>query len=294
MPQPLIELEGNVPDAGFAEALIRRLDAFAHAADAVLVAGDEEGGRVWVHRVDIGLLFDKADPAEHIQEQPDRYVAAAKRVGDVTVNIFRVGTQPVIVGAVGGKGLVVGAEDQAIDRRGEPVIADPSADHFGKQPAALHQRRRLLTGAHDDRAGKRAGITDEIGARKEGAHGVTEQKTGQLRILSAGHVAQGIHVVHDMPPAVVPAEVKRHSAFGNGESVTEVVVGDDDKAVRIHKPGERLVAQRVLRHAVRDLQHADGSLRDAPLDRMDLRHAVGGGKIKFFSVFHSITSSFMI
>ena len=52
--------------------------------------------------------------------------------------------------------------------------------------------------------------------------------------------------------------------------------------------------KQTIAHSLEDLQHADGSLRDAPLDRMDLRHAVGGGKIKFFSVFHSITSSFMI
>ena len=56
-----------------------------------------------------------------------------------------------------------------------------------------------------------------------------------------------------MLPAVARAEIERVGVLLGGKAVAEVVVRHDQEAVRVQKARERLVAQRVLRHAVRDL-----------------------------------------
>ena len=96
-----------------------------------------------------------------------------------------------------------------------------------------------------------------------------------------------IHVAHDIVPAVLFREEAQLLLVFGGLAVAEVVVRHDQKAVRVQEARERLVAQRVLRHAVRDLQNAGRLPCGVPFDRVDGRPSVGGGKGKFFSILHS-------
>ena len=81
--------------------------------------------------------------------------------------------------------------------------------------------------------------------------------------------------------------IRPRCALGDRLAVAEVVVRHDQEAVRVQKARERLVAQRVLRHAVRDLQNTGRLPCGVPFDRVDGRPSVGGGKGKFFSILHS-------
>ena len=116
---------------------------------------------------------------------------------------------------------------------------------------------------------------------------MTHDKVRQLRIGFAGPAAERVHIVHDVLPAALFAEVEPRRALGDRLAVAEVVVRHDQEAVRVQKARERLVAQRVLRHAMCDLQNAGRLPCGVPFDRVDGRPSVGGGKGKFFSILHS-------
>ena len=77
--------------------------------------------------------------------------------------------------------------------------------------------------------------------------------------------------------------------------MADVVVGNDDKALGVEELRKRIIPQGIFRHAVGDLQNADGlHVGGVPLHGMDLRSPVRGRKIKFFAIFHSILALRML
>ena len=82
---------------------------------------------------------------------------------------------------------------------------------------------------------------------------MTHEKIGDIGIFFLRAAAQGVHVVHNMLPAVARAEIERVGTLLGGKAVAEVVVRHDGKAVLGHEFGKRCVAHAVFRHAVRDL-----------------------------------------
>ena len=124
---------------------------------------------------------------------------------------------------------------------------------LGNGAPARDDRGGLMPRAHDDGGVDGAGIADEIGARQERAHRVAHEKIGNIGIFFLRAAAQGVHVVHNMLPAVARAEIERVGVLLGGKAVAEVVVRHDGKAVLGHEFGKRRVAHAVFRHTVRDL-----------------------------------------
>ena len=116
---------------------------------------------------------------------------------------------------------------------------------------------------------------------------MAHQDVGDTGVFLARLSAQLKHVVHDVGPAVLLAEVQRRRVLGDGEAVADVVVRHHDEALGVQKLREGLIAQRILRDAVGDLVHADGLALGQPLDGVDGSLSVGGREIKFFAISHS-------
>ena len=82
---------------------------------------------------------------------------------------------------------------------------------------------------------------------------MAHEEIGHIGVFFLRAAAQGVHIVHNVRPAVARAEVERVRILFSGKSVAEVVVCYNGKAVLGHELRERRVAHTVLRHAVRDL-----------------------------------------
>ena len=201
----------------------------------------------------VGGLLDERHAAKQLEEQPRARHAAAERIGDVGVHVFLAHAQPVVARAVRRKGLVVGAEGELFHDVAHVLAPGLPCQYACERLAADEHRVGILPRAHQDRALDRAGIADEVGACEERAHGVTHDKVRQLRIGFAGPAAERVHIVHDVLPAALFAEVEPRRALGDRLAVAEVVVCHDGKAVLGHEFGKRRVAHAVFRHAVRDL-----------------------------------------
>ena len=261
----------------------------AHAAHGVAVAGDEEHGRRHVHVPQVGGLLDERHAVKQLEEQPRARHAAAERIGDVGVHVFLAHAQPVVARAVRREGLVVGAEGESFSTT-SLAFSRPTflCQYACERLAADEHRVGILPRAHQDRALDRAGIADEVGAREERAHGVTHDKVRQLRIGFAGPAAERVHIVHDVLPASLFAEVEPRRALGDRLAVAE--------GGRSPRPGSRARSEsaRTARSAARtpprrarSAKYRPAPLCGVPFDRVDGRPSVGGGKVNSFSILHS-------
>ena len=278
----VVELDAQIPDARLFEAVVGLPDPLAHVAHRVLVAGDEKYRQVCVHLVHVGLSGDVGEPIQHVPEEAQGGVPAAEGVGDVGVHVFLAGGHPVEPGAGGGEGLVVGPEGQIVGPGAEGLFAQAADLPVRDELPSGDEGRGLVAGAAENAAVQSAGVADQVSAGEEGAHGVAEEEIGLSR-KDLGHpAAEGLYVVHHVPPAVLLPQVDHGAALDEGLAVAQVVVGHHHKAVIAEKAGKGGVAGPVLRHAVGNLDHAqDLPLRRGPLVDMDQGLPVAGRKEKF-------------
>ncbi len=269
-----------------AERLIRLAHTGAHAAHGVILAGDQQDGRLPIHLPQVAGPLVEADAPQHLVEQAHGGVMAAQGVGDVVVHILLIRRQPVVFGAVGLEGLVVRAEGQG-RHRGVGGRRVPPGQRSRQGKTARQRGRALPPGAHQDGGFHRAGIADEIGAAEEGAHGVAHQQQRQMGVLLLQPGVQHIHVVHRRVPGAAVAEIHRRAALGQGLAVAQVVVAHHDDAVTVEEPGKIVITVDVLRHAVDQLQHRHRRhILRHPRDAVQPRFPVAGKKREVSLICH--------
>ncbi len=103
----------------------------------------------------------------------------------------------------------------------------------------------------------------------ERPHAVAEQDEGQTRVLGADLRREQADVLDQARPAAL-AQVTELLGVGGG-AVTPVVPGVDHEPGVVQRPGDVVVAPRVLAYAVRQLDRAPRLARRVPPVGGDLR-----------------------
>ena len=254
MPQPGIQLQGHILDACPLEGVVGPPDPRAHVAHRVALPGDQQDGRVLVHFVDIPGRLVEPQPSQHLPEQAHRGLRPAHGVRHVPVHVVRVGGQPVVGGpGLVAEGLVIRAEGHIGHQLAGGVRPLDSGNSTRQQQAAPDGHLRLPAGAHDDGRVHGAGIADQIRPGQERPHAVAHQQDGQPGILLPQPLVQQMDIVHHRLPGGPVAEIYRHGPLRQGLAVAQMVMARHKDALLIEIPGEAVVSQNVLRHAVGDL-----------------------------------------
>ena len=82
---------------------------------------------------------------------------------------------------------------------------------------------------------------------------MAHQQDGQPGILLPQPLVQQMDIVHHRLPGGSVAEIHRHGPLRQGLAVAQMVMARHKDALLIEIPGEAVVSQDVLRHAVGDL-----------------------------------------
>ena len=284
-----IQLPLHIGAARLQKALVRPLHALSVFAHRVFCAGKQQHWGAFVHPGQVFPVPDEPQAPQHIPVQTHRRQKLAAPVLAVGVHHFAVAAHPVIVGAVGAKGPVVGAEQQVFHRGGAVSRALDPAKQAGEGIARPHQALRLLAGAGDQRAGHPAGVADQIGPGDKGTHAVPQQKIRQAGVLRRRLGPQRLHIVHHRVPAVGFPEQALPLWFLPAFSVTQVVVAHHQKAPLRQPPGKVAVPLHIFADAVGDLQHRPGRLFPLPRHRVNIGASVGGRIEKFPASDHKDT-----
>ena len=233
--------------------------ALAHAADRVVLAGDQ---------VDRQLLRQAAVPfvgVDGVQQRAEVYVPlhrerkAAERVVHEAVDLLFLARHPVEIGAVRLELPVVRAGHDLREVRQLRPRPLRFFQHLEiralRTPDAL---RDAGARAHEHGRRERRAVRRRKLAGDERAHAVAHQEIRQVGVFLPQDRLQVAHILHHVVQAAPVPEVAVQRARGDAPPVAEMVVDRNDHAALRHVFAERLVQRAVLRHAVRDLQHGDG------------------------------------
>ena len=109
-----VEFDGDMPDAGVAQALGGPFDPFAAAAHRVVRAGEEEQGQVFGHLRQQAPVAQAGQTGEEAVVPVEGEAEAAPLVGQVAVYLAPVAVEPVLGGAGRREAAVVAAEGHAV------------------------------------------------------------------------------------------------------------------------------------------------------------------------------------
>ena len=292
MAQAVVELHGHIGEPSLLKGATGPGDPLAHIAHRVLVPGDQEHREGAVHPADVFLLREEGDAPQHIPHESQGGVLAAHRIGDIGVHIVGIGANPVKLGAGGGEALVIGAKDQRVRLCAVGAVAQPPDLPVYDLPPGGDEQRGLMAGTAEDGAANLTGVTDQIGAGDEGAHGVSEEEVGDAGKYLGRPPLEGVQIVHHVRPAVLLAKVDPGLSLRHGETVSQVVMGHHRKPIGTEEPGKGRIAPAVLRHAVGNLHYAADRPGDRrPLVDMEQRYSVAGWLVIFRGDRHKKPSS---
>ena len=152
--------------------------------------------------------------------------------------------------------------------------------------SADNERLALVSRAAEDGGVVLVGMVDDISARDEAAHAVTEHDVRHIGVVFDHDVVQTLLVRHDAEPAVVIVEEAAVGLVRDRLPVTEVVVTDGKYAVFGEKEHKIVIAVYVLGDAVDDLHDgARRAVRDA-LSGVNGVHGVCGAKCEVGKLGH--------